>query len=138
MAVGIFKNPVGGLTPLGYVSTVAAGTPVPINTNVGAQTQSASKPGAGGTNRFRQLIIATDPANTKMVYLIWNNNSGTQYTGPAGANYQPKYVFDKIPPGVQRSYPYGSLLEHVAINIDNFNIDTDVTGEGAFISAIYG
>ena len=138
MAVGIFKNPVGGLTPLGFVAPAAAGTPVPINSYVGSQTQGTGKPGAGGTSRFRQLIIATDPANTKMIYLIWNNRSGAQFTGPAGANYDSRYVLDKIPPGVQRAYPTGALLEHVSLNVDNFNLDSDVDGEGAFVSCIYG
>lgn len=133
MAVGIFKNPVGGLTPLGFVGPAVSGTTLGVNANVGPQTQSTSKPGAGGSNRFRQLIVSTDPANTKNVYLVWNG-----FTGPNGAKYDARYVIDKIPPGVSRSYPSGSLLEHVALNIDNFVIDNDVNGEGAFLSAIYG
>jgi len=133
MAVGIFKNPVGGLTPLGLVAPAVSGTTLGVNANVGAQTQGTSKPGAGGTSRFRQLIIAADPANTQSVYLIWKG-----YTGPNGATYDSRYIIDKIPPGEQRAYPVGGLLEHSSINIDNFVIDNDVAGEGAFLSAIYG
>lgn len=134
MPVGKFKNPVGGLSPLGYVAAAVSGTPVPLNTNVGAQSQGTSRPGAGGSNRFRQLIISADPANTQNVYLVW-----TGYAGPnGGGSYDSRYILDKIPPGVSRSYPQGSLLEHVALNIDNFVLDNDVNGEGAFCSVIYG
>lgn len=130
MAVGIFKNPVGGLTPLGLVAPAVTGTPLGVNNNVGKQSETATSGRA--TNRFRQLLVTADPANTKFIYLVWNG-----YTGPNGANYDSRYVIDKIGPGIQRSYPYGALLDGARLNIDNFVIDNDVSGEGAYISAIY-
>ena len=39
MAVTAFKSPVTGLWPLGAVTVAAAGTAVPLNTNVGPQTK---------------------------------------------------------------------------------------------------
>lgn len=131
MAVGIFKNPVGGLSPLGFIPVAVAGTTVGLNTFTGKQGESATSGRA--TNRFRQIIIASDPANTKNVYLVWNG-----YTGPLGANYDARYVLDKIPPGQQRSYPVGALSDGARLNIDNFVLDSDVNGEGAYCSVFYG
>lgn len=124
MAPGIFLNPVGGLSPLGQIAVPTPNTSVLLNTNVGPQSQSATK---GRTNRFRQLIIATDPTNTGQIYLVWQGYNKTNL----------QYILDVIPPGQQRVYPRG-VLEHSMINIDNFAIDADVAGESCYASVIYG
>jgi hypothetical protein len=125
MATSIFLNPVGGLSPLGQIAVPAPNTSVLLNSNVGPQSQSATK---GRTNRFRQLIISTDPTNTQNIYLVWKGYNKTNLD----------YILDKIPPGTVRSYPPGALLEHSSLNVDNFAIDADVAGESCYASVLYG
>lgn len=119
-----FLNPVGGASPLGKISTVTGGTPVPLNTNVGAQGQGALK----FASRFKQLIIDADPANTGNIYLCWKGFDRTSVVG----------VLAKIPPGARRAWPDGAVLQTVSINVDNFTIDSDVDAEGTYASVIWG
>lgn len=119
-----WKNPSGGISPLGKITVAVPGTPIPLNTNVGAQGQANNK----FASRFRQLTIAANPNNTKPVYLCWN---GTDRTSSVGC-------FEAIPPGERRAFPDGSLLITSAINIDNLVLDADVGGESAFAWVTWG
>lgn len=119
-----FNNPVGGASPLGKIIVAAGGTPIKLNTNVGAQGQGSLK----FASRFKQLLLDTDPANTGNIYLCWNGFDRTSATG----------VLAKIPPGTRRAWPDGGILQTTSINVDNFTIDADVDGEATYASVIWG
>ena len=128
MANAPFSNPSGGTWPLGFITVATAGTPVAINTNVGPQGQGAAYP-TQFAKRVRQLIVTPKSTNTKWVYLVWNGYDHT--TNQNG-------VLLGVPQGTIGSIPAGALLQSALISIDNLSLDADVSGEGAFITAIYG
>ena len=130
-----FTNPQGGLWPLGFIQVVTSGTPVQITTNVGQQSQGKQYT-RQFTGQVRGLIISTPSlsaggkngtGNTKNVYLCMNNSTKTGVKG----------VLLCIPPGANVAAPQ-SLLNSVQMNPDQFYLDADVSGEGAYITAIYG
>lgn len=145
MPVGIFKNPMGGISPLGFIAAAVSGVPQPINANVGPQGEGSNK----FASRYKQLRISTPASNTKNVYLIFQGkgaNAAGATLGPfAGPNadgiayfYDTRYIIDAIPPGTNRSYPDGSLLQTSSINVDQWVLDNDVDTEGAFCSVVWG
>lgn len=145
MPVGIFKNPMGGLSPLGLIVAAVSGVPQPINANVGPQSEGSNK----FASRYKQLRVSALPTNTKNVYLIFKgqgvNAAGATlgpFAGPNadGVNYffDTRYIIDEIPPGESRTYPDGSLLMTSSINVDQWVLDNDVDGEGAYCSVIWG
>lgn len=135
MAENTFTNPQGGLWPFGFIQVVTAGTPVQITKNVGTQTQG-SQYTRQFTAQIRGLIISTPSlskgganttGNTKNVYLCMKNSNNAGLKG----------VLACIPPGQTVPFPQ-SLLNSVQMNPDQFYLDADVSGEGAYITAIYG
>lgn len=115
----------GGIWPLGEITVAASGTPVGLNTNVGAQSQT----GMVRSTRFRQIVVNALPTNTRNLYLVFTGN------GSLGASKAtPNYIIDVIVPGASKAYP-PVLIDRSGINIDYLSLDADVNGEGA---AVYG
>jgi hypothetical protein len=133
MAGIAFGNPTGGFWPLGKITVAAAGTPVPINTNVGAQGQSALHP----AKHIRGLIISSLQTTTpgKRLYLVKHGYTKSNTNGiiavlvggsVAGATTDPQPIF--IP---------NYLLEGGAPTIDVIDLDADENGANCQVTAIY-
>lgn len=118
-----FKNPVGGMSPLGKIIVVTPGTTVPLNTNVGTQGQGANK----FASRMKQVIFDADPRNAGIIYVCWNSFIAGSVVG----------VFCAISPGQRKTFPDGGILITSSINVDNLCIDADVPGDGVYASVIY-
>lgn len=128
-----FTNPVGGFWPLGFIQAVTPGTPVLLTFNVGSQAQS----GMQMAKRIRGFVISTPgngkggintTGNTKNVYVVFKGNNKDNYAA----------VIACIGPGQVVSLPGGGLLEGACPTPDQFALDADISGEGAYITAIYG
>lgn len=115
MATPQYSN---GLIPLGEITVAAAGTKVPLNTNVGAQSQSSTN--LRGARRFRQIVISAPAANTLDIIVYFVGNGALTAV-----------VIDRIPPGQSRSYPQGTLLDHGSMNLDYFSLDASTNGNKA-------
>lgn len=115
MATAQYSN---GLVPLGEITVTTAGTPVKLNTNVGAQSQSAAN--LRGARRFRQIVVSAPAANTLDIIVLFVGNGALSAV-----------VIDRIPPGQSRSYPQGTLLDHGSMNLDYFSLDASTNGNKA-------
>ena len=127
MAGTAFSFPVGGFWPFGKITVTTNGTPVAINTNVGAQGQGGQFP-TQMARRIRQLLIYPLSTNTKPVYVVMKGYSHTVTNG----------VLCIVYPGAVGSLPQGALLDGAMPTIDSFYLDSEVNGEGAFCVGIYG
>ena len=116
-------QPSGGLNPLGAIS-VTAGTPVPLNHNVGTQSQGPLKMAV----RYQQIIISCPTANTGDVYLMAGNNTES--------GHAPK-VIGVISPGRSVPFPNG-LLVNSKIQIDSLYLDASAATQVAVVCAVYG
>jgi hypothetical protein len=116
-------NPSGGLNPLGSIS-VTAGTPVRLNTNVGAQGQGPLKAAV----RYQQVIISCPTANTGDVYLMAGDNTAAGH---------PAAIIAVIAPGRSIPFPNG-LLVNSKINIDHLWLDASTAEQVAIGCAVYG
>lgn len=133
MAVDVpWKTPSGGLWPLGRITVVTPGSPVPVNSNVGPQTEQ----GLLATRRIRAFIFSNALTSTvgKNLYLVKHgfNKSNTDSIFavlPAGTGSQ----IGPAPIGI----PPQSFLENSRINIDNFDIDADEAGASIQVTGIY-
>ena len=129
MSAAAQVNPLSGIWPLGLITVTTAGTPVNLNTRVGAQKAVA------GTrqypSRVRQIIFSTPGGTTG------RPNAGNIYISYQGATKSDvNNVVLVIPPGAQYSIPHGLGLEQAAIVPDNFSVDADVNGDGVYVSAV--
>lgn len=128
MAGTAFSYPVGSFWPFGKITVTTTGTPVAINGNVGKQTQGGQYP-TQMSNRIRQLLVFPFSTNTKAVYVVMKGyDHATKTNGVLGVAYV----------GAVLSLPNGALLEGALPTIDNFYLDSEVNGEGAFVVGIYG
>lgn len=118
-----FKNPVGGMSPLGRIVVTVPGTTVPLNTNVGAQGQGPGK----FASRMKQVIFDADPRNAGIVYVCWNGFIASSAVG----------VFCALAPGDRRSFPDGGILITSSINVDNLCVDADIANDAVYASVIY-
>lgn len=142
MAGTPFVIPTGGFWPLGKITIATAGTPVPINTNVGAQGQGTSQ-GAGQplkmSSRIRGLMFSQPLTTTtgKKIYVMKAGYKATQTNGiiavitcgtstVAATDPQPILL------------PPGCLLDGAMPTIDFFTLDADESGASVQVTAIYG
>ncbi len=136
MAAGTpWTNPSGGFWPLGKITIAAAGTPVPINTNVGAQGQKSLQM----ARRIRGLIFSNMISTTAgdRIYVLKHGYTKTQTNGiiailicgtSASAATNPQPI--QLPPG--------ELLRDALPTPDFFDLDADTSGASVQVTAIYG
>lgn len=125
MSTGLpFSKPAGGFWPLGEITVAAAGNPQPLTVNVGNDGQGPLKL----PRRVRQLQVYPAPGNTKPVYVMMRGYSHLESNGVIAVVY----------PGHPVALPHGCLLEGVAVLIDNYYLDAEVDGEGAYATAVFG
>lgn len=130
MAVTAFKSPVTGLWPLGAVTVATAGTAVPLNTNVGPQTEG---PGLRPSGNVRQLVfMCPTTGNTGLVYILRNQK------GQTVSKATPLVVVGIIGPGQTLSLPNGSMGLSSAVNIDDYSVDADTSANVVYTTAVVG
>ena len=130
-----WKNPSGGFWPLGKITVANAGTPVLLNTNVGAQQEGTLQM----ARRIRQLIFSLPLTTTagKKIYLLMKGAASKGDTNmvvavitcgvAAGAATDPQPI--SVP-----SVP----LQKVALGTpDQFSLDADENGASVQVTAIY-
>jgi len=126
MAITAFSNPVPGIWPLGKITVTTAGTAVPLNINVGAQTESGAVP----TKGVRQLNLACPTTgNTGLVYLI------RKIAGTTTSKTNTGVIVTVIEPGQVIPLPDG-LLVNSTINVDDYVLDADTSGNVIYACAI--
>ena len=128
MAVTAFKSPVTGLWPLGAVTVAAAGTAVPLNTNVGPQTRGRVY---AQRERAPACIHVPTTGNTGLVYIL-RNQKGRRYPR------QLLWWVAIIGPGQTLSLPNGSTGLSSAINIDDYSVDADTSANVVYTTAVVG
>lgn len=119
-----FTNPAGGFWPLGLITVIESGTAVALTLNVGRNGQGPMHL----PRRIRQLILSADPRNTGNVYLVMSGYTHRNTNG----------VIVVLPPRQIAALPHGCLLEGTAVNVDNYYLDAEIDGDGAYATAIYG
>lgn len=124
MAITAFTSPVSGLWPFGQIVVTTAGTPVALNINIGAQTQTSGH----ATGAVRQLILTAPAGNTGPTYLL------RKVVGQTVTAANTNFIVAVINPGQEVNLPLGLMLS-AAINPDDYLVDAGVTGSGNSIIA---
>ena len=133
MAAGVpFSGSGAGVFPLGFVATVAAGTPVQLTSNIGSQAQSGGTPGANPptakfAQKFTQITFQAPAANTMTVFLVKKGYNATNSNG----------VIAIIAPGQTLSIPNGCMVTG-GISPDDIYVDSAFSGEGVYATGIRG
>jgi hypothetical protein len=130
MAITAFNSPVSGMWPLGMITVSASGTPVALNINVGAQTQTAT---THVTNNVRQVIFTPDIDNTGAIYIL-RKAQGVTVT-KLTTNFIVAVIYPTNPPV---ALPSGSIGLSSAINIDDYVVDADSNSDKVFVTAVFG
>ena len=127
MANTAYKNPVA-IWPFGKITVSSHGTPVSLNTNVGAQSQSATNP--FGSKRIRQIIFFPDPANTGNIFIT---KAGHPYTDTNCV----MAIIPK-PPIAPVALPFGALAEGAWFSPDDFSVDADADSQSVYAVGVWG
>ena len=129
MALTAFNSPCSGLWPLGAYTIAAAGTTVPLNFNVGPQTEQAPPSGKPSGN-VRQLSIIV-PSGSGIVYLLRKVAGVT-----VSATGTPNFIVGAGYPGTSTPVPHSQTLG-AQINIDDYVLDGS-TAATCNVVAVYG
>lgn len=127
MAITAFTSPVNGLWPFGEIVVTTAGTPVNLNINIGAQTQTSGH----ATGAVRQLILTAPVGNTGLIYLL------RKVAGQAVNKTNTNFIVAVVSPGQEVNLPLGLLLS-AAINPDDYAVDADVSTNLVIATGVYG
>lgn len=130
MAITAFTGSVSGLWPLGKITVAAAGTAVPLNTNIGAQTETqVSAP----TRTVRQLVfMCPTTGNTGLVYILRN------VAGQVVSKSTTNFVVGIIGPGQALSLPNACLALSSVINPDDYSVDADTSANAVYVTGVTG
>lgn len=129
MTITAFASPISGIWPLGMITVGASGTPVALNTNVGAQTANQR---TGPTDTVRQLIFTGDSDNSGAIYVL------RRVVGQTVTKLTTNFIVAVIYPGQTQAIPNGSLGISASLNVDDYLIDADSNGDKVFPSAYFG
>lgn len=127
MAITAFTGPISGLWPWGLITVATAGTTVPLNINIGAQTAT---PATHPTGMVRQVEVAAGNTNTGYMYIL-RKVQGVTVTA-AGT---PNFIVAVIPPGMARPVPFSPI--NATINADDYVVDSDTGGGSIYVIAYY-
>ena len=129
MSITAFKSPVSGLWPLGQITVATAGTPVALNTNVGAQT--GGTPTSAPSGNVNALILQCPATNTTLTYLLRNVQGQTITKSDTG------FIVAIVAPGDTVTLPSG-LFIGTPINVDDYLVDADTNGNKMIATAVRG
>jgi len=146
MALSVHKSFAGPAWPLGFVTVTAAGTPVPLMTNVDANNYNAPETAIGPFTVAQGL--GTAPTCHKIIIQPYkpgaNNNGMVSNTGniylmvaPAGGagnRSDSGAMCLVIPPGSGSGTWPAQEMEGDTISPYKFFLDADVSGEGGLVT----
>ncbi len=129
MTITAFQSPVSGMWPLGMITVATAGSPVALNTNVGAQRQTLTTHPAGSV---RQIVFTGDADNTGAIYVL------RRVSGQTVTRLTTNFIIAVAYPGQTVSIPYGNVGISASLSVDDYVIDADFNSSTVFAVAYFG
>lgn len=128
MAITAFTSPVSGAWPFGIITVAAAGTAVPLNTNIGPQTATVS---TRPTGTVQQIQFTAGGTNTGLIYIL------RKVQGQTVSKATPNFVVAIVWPGQTLPFPSG-ITHSFSMNPDDYVVDADTSGNTVMATGFFG